>query len=380
MNESFARADAGTTGREVDIFCHIGKVLTSSLELNEVFRRVMKVIGDYFNPQYWSLLLMNEETQQLRFEIVVGVDAEKLRGFCLNRGEGIAGWVSLNGKPLVIEDVRKDSRFSPRVDRLLDFTTRSVVCVPLLTGKNRVVGTIELINKITPVPTSAGSDSTITGTAQNVETFTEMDMLLLSSIGVFTGIAVENAFLYQKVHELAMIDSLTGIYNRHYFNEIFQSEVERVNRYGHTICVVMIDVDGLKAINDNYGHLTGDKVLHTIAELLKSSVRASDIVARFGGDEFVILMPQADESRGRAMVGRIQELIAQWNEKPSIPGVRLGVSFGINAAGPEKVKKIILEADQALYLSKSLREKPEELTAEDRIRRYLRDTISSENN
>ncbi|MBW2307467.1 MAG: sensor domain-containing diguanylate cyclase [Deltaproteobacteria bacterium] len=371
MNDNFAMPDCSTRNREVSVFCHIGTVLTSSLESKEVFRRVMKVIGDYFNPQHWSLLLMNEQTRQLSFEIVVGADAGKLVGFCLEPGEGVAGWVSLHGKPLVVDDVRKDPRFSQRVDRLLDFTTRSVVCVPLLTGKNRVVGAIELINKIAP-----GSDSAIEETDSKVEAFTEMDMLLLSSIGVFTGIAVENAFLYQKVHELAMIDSLTGLNNRHYFNEVFQREVERVNRYGHTICVVMMDVDGLKAVNDTHGHLTGDEVLQTIAGLLKTSVRISDTVARFGGDEFVILMPQADESKGRILVERIQNLIDRWNEKPSIPGVRLGVSFGIHAAGPGNVKNIIMGADQALYHSKSLRERPEEITADDRIRRYLRNGVS----
>ena len=360
MKIDTTNANTTTVESQLDIFSNIGRILASSLDLKEVFRHVMEIIGDYFAPRNWSLLLMEEETERLKFEIVMGVDAGKLKNFYLEQGEGIAGWVCLNGKPLVVENVQKDPRFSSRVDQLLDFKTRSVVCVPLLNGKNRVVGVIELINKLT-------SDS------EGV--FTEMDMAILSSIGVFTGIAVENAFLYQKIIELAMIDSLTGINNRHYFNETFEREVERIHRYGHTLCVLMMDVDGLKAINDQHGHLTGDKVLCAIADILKSSVRKSDILARFGGDEFVVLMPLAGEYEGMELSKRIQGLIERWNEKSLIPGVKLGLSIGIHTSGPKNVKDILSTADQKLYQDKSFRKKAEEIMSEDQMRHYLWDNL-----
>ncbi|MDO9528739.1 MAG: sensor domain-containing diguanylate cyclase [Syntrophales bacterium] len=363
------KMDATTVQNQFDIFNNIGKILASSLDIKEVFRRVMEVIGDYFAPQNWSLLLMEEETGRLKFEIVMGVDAGKLKNFYLERGEGIAGWVCLNGKPIVVEDVRKDPRFSSRVDQLLDFQTRSVVCVPLVDGKNRIVGVIELINKLTSELVTSDSGGV----------FTEMDMAILSSIGIFTGIAIENAFLHQKIVELAMIDSLTGVNTRHYFNETFEREVERIYRYGHTVCVLMMDVDGLKAINDQHGHLTGDKIIRTVADILKSSVRKSDIVARFGGDEFVVLMPMSDESNGRELSKRIQELIDEWNKKSLIPGVKLGLSIGIHEAGPTNAKDILSIADQKLYQDKSLKKKAEEITSEDQMRRYLRDTLPEEN-
>ena len=362
MKIGTTNADATAVQSHFNIFSNIGRILTSSLDIQDVFRHVMEIIGDYFSPQNWSLLLMEEETGRLKFEIVMGVDAKKLKNFCLERGEGIAGWVSLNGKPLVVEDTRYDPRFSSRVDQLLGFKTRSVVCVPLLDGKNRVVGVVELINRLT----------------EGKGFFTEMDMAILSSIGVFTGIAIENAFLHQKIVELAMIDSLTGINNRHYFNETFEREVERVCRHGHTICVLMMDVDGLKAINDQHGHLTGDKVLCAIGDILKSSVRKSDTVARFGGDEFVVLMPLTDESRGRKLSKRIQKLIEKWNEKSLIPGVKLGLSIGVHAAGPENVRDILSTADQKLYQDKNFRKKAEDIISEDQMRYYLRNNLLGE--
>lgn len=362
MKIGATNADTTAVQSHFNIFSNIGRILTSSLDIQDVFRHVMEIIGDYFAPLNWSLLLMEEETGRLKFEIVMGVDAKKLKNFYLERGEGIAGWVSLNGKPLVVEDMRNDPRFSSRVDQLLDFKTRSVVCVPLLDGKNRVVGVIELINKLT----------------EEKGFFTEMDMAILSSVGVFTGIAIENAFLHQKIVELAMIDSLTGINNRHYFNKTFEREVERVCRHGHTICVLMMDVDGLKAINDQHGHLIGDQVLCAIADILKSSVRKSDTVARFGGDEFVVLMPLADESKGRKLSKRIQGLIEKRNEKSLIPGVKLGLSIGIHAAGPENVRDILSTADQKLYQDKNFRKKAEDIISEDQMRCYLRNNLLEE--
>lgn len=350
MNVNTTNADAKSIQGQANIFCNIGRILTSSLVPSEVFRRVMTVIGEYFSPRNWSLLLMEEETKRLKFEIAMGVDASKLKNFYLEPGEGIAGWVCLNSKPLVVEDVRKDPRFSPRVDQLLGFITRSVVCAPILNGNNRVVGAIELINKIPPSSMTFSEGTIPTSTA-----FTEMDMAILSSIGVFTGIAAENAFLHQKVKGLASIDPLTGLNNRHYFNEKFYHEVERVKRYGQSICLLIMDVDGLKAINDCHGHLTGDKVLCAVADILKSSVRESDILARFGGDEFVILMPMADKSRGMKLSKRIHKLIHQWNEKSLIPEVKLGLSIGIYAAGPKNVDNLITMADQELYRCKNLR-------------------------
>jgi diguanylate cyclase (GGDEF)-like protein len=360
--------DDPATAGHYDIFCNIGTILTSSLDPDEVFRRVMSVIGEYFAPQYWSLLLLDDETGCLKFEIVMGVNAEPLNDFCLEPGEGIAGWVCRHGRPLVIEDVRYDTRFSSRTDELLGFDTRSVVCVPLLNGRNRIIGVIELINKVASTPDTSDVE----------ERFTNIDMAILSSIGVFTGIAAENAFLHQKVVELAMIDSLTGLNNRLCFSEAFEREVERMVRYNQKLCVLMADIDNFKMINDTHGHLMGDKILCAIADILRSSVRKSDIVARYGGDEFVILMPMADEAKGHIVATRIRDLLAEWNETSPLPDTTLGLSIGIHEADRENVKDILIKADEKLYQEKEHRKKPEDIVSDTQIRRYLRDTLAGE--
>ncbi|MCP4699623.1 MAG: sensor domain-containing diguanylate cyclase [Gammaproteobacteria bacterium] len=366
--------------KQSDIFCNIGRVLTASLNPNDVFERVMKIIGHYFSPRNWSLLLMEENSSRLKFEIVMGADASKLKDVFIEKGEGVVGWVCLHGKPLLVENALHDPRFSSRVDDILGFTTRSVVCVPLLDGKNQVMGAIELINKIVPPSAKSLAGSSAAGIIPSDETFTETDMSILSSIGAFTGIAAENAFLHQKVKELAIIDGLTGINNRHYFNEILQRETDNVKRYKHTICLLMIDVDGFKGINDKYGHLTGDKVLCDIAGILRTSVREGDVLARFGGDEFVILMPFADESEGRKLADRVRGLVRQWNAQALVPGLVLSMSIGVHASGPENIDKLLLMADHKLYHNKNFRKKPEELTSKEQMRRYLWDNLPAKAN
>ncbi|QTA81924.1 GGDEF and GAF domains-containing protein [Desulfonema limicola] len=360
-----------------DVFCNIGRVLTSSLDPEEVIKRVMYIIGDFFSPCNWSLLLMEQETGRLRFEIVMGVDSAKLKGVYIEKGEGIVGWVCMHGKPVLVEDVQNDPRFSSRFDNILKFSTKSIICVPLLNGKNKVVGAIELINKIVPPSVKSVSGLEAKEISPSKATFTKMDMKILSAIGAFTGIAAENAFLHQKIKELAMIDSLTGINNRHFFDEILQREIERVIRYNYTICVLMIDLDDFKSINDNFGHLTGDRVLRSIADILRLSIRESDFLARFGGDEFVILMPYAGETEGFKLANRIQQLVMKWNGKESVHGPKIGISIGVYEADRENVNNVLSGADQELYKCKSLRKKPEDLTSDEQMKRYLWYSLSS---
>jgi len=354
-----------------DFFRDIGVILTSSLQPEEVIDRVMKIIGNYFSPKNWSLLLVEEGTNRLKFEIVMGIDADKIRGVYLEQGEGVVGWVCENGKPAVIEDVISDPRFSSRIDNMIGFTTRSIICVPLLNGQNKVIGAIELINKIVPPSSKLMFDTDAKAVIPTDENFTQTDMKILSSIGIFTGVAIENAFLYKKVEELAMVDSLTGINNRYYFNKIMREETEHVKRYGHTMCLLMMDVDDFKNINDIFGHITGDRVLRSIADILRVSVRESDFLARFGGDEFVIVMPEAEESDAFKLAKRIQDMVTRWNTKESVQGLKLNISIGIYEAGLHNIDQILTEADRELYQCKIVKRKPQELRSSEEMRRYI---------
>ncbi len=344
------------------VFCEIGRALTSSLDPMEVFQRVMVVIGDYFSPRNWSLLLREKDGRRLRFEIVMGVEAARLKKVWVEEEEGIAGWVSRHGQPALVADVRDDPRFSARIDEILGFVTRSVVSVPLLNGDQQVIGVIELINKV-----GAGDDL-----------FTPEDMAILSAIGVFAGIGAEKAFLHQRVKELAMTDPLTGLGNRLYFNDTFSREAGLVARYGHPLCLLMMDMDNMKAINDRHGHLVGDQALVALAELLRGEIRTSDTIARLGGDEFVIIMPQTDAEAGGKLSLRIEDAIARWNLAAPLGKVRLGLSIGVQAGGPDEVDSLLAAADSNLYRVKKSRKTSRRMSHDEQVRHYLWDALADD--
>jgi diguanylate cyclase (GGDEF)-like protein len=160
----------------------------------------------------------------------------------------------------------------------------------------------------------------------------------------------------RRYKRLATRDLLTGLYNRNYFNEAIIRDVERAKRYGERLSFILIDVNDFKQINDAYGHLHGDGVLRACAEVLKHSVRKSDFLCRFGGDEFVIVTPQSACGDNRQLYERIEAHLAEWNAKFSAFDYRL--SFSIGCAAWEQGRDIVdvlHEADQEMYRDKKKR-------------------------
>jgi len=161
----------------------------------------------------------------------------------------------------------------------------------------------------------------------------------------------ENVRLVQTMQRIAWTDSLTGVYNRHFFNEMLPREMERANRYQHQLSILLLDIDGFKRYNDTYGHLHGDVVLKTIARTFASQMRASDIIARFGGDEFVVILPETNRRKALTIADRIRGALAA----QSFNGSRLSVSIGVTSNRPGMTPEQLLEeADQDMYRRKNI--------------------------
>ena len=159
----------------------------------------------------------------------------------------------------------------------------------------------------------------------------------------------ENLRLYQTMRRIAWTDSLTGVYNRHFFNEMLPRELERAQRYRHQLSVLLLDIDGFKKYNDTHGHLKGDVVLRTIARLFSNQLRSSDTIARFGGDEFVVILPEANRRKASAIAERIREAVSAH----SFGNARLSVSIGVSSFRPGLASEQLLdEADQDMYRRK----------------------------
>lgn len=185
-------------------------------------------------------------------------------------------------------------------------------------------------------------------------------ILFLGALYFFIGRLLQNIKeAQQKLVELATIDDLTQLYNRRYFFERFDQEMERAKRYQRPLSCIILDIDHFKTVNDTYGHLTGDQVLRDISEVLKKNCRQSDLAGRYGGEELIVLLPETDSAGAMIIAERIREMIEQ-HQTVNGKGVTIQVTVSLGVAsltGPElriidKHERIVQYADDALLLAK----------------------------
>ncbi len=311
----------------------IGKLLTSTLESEKVLQLITEKVGELLSAKNWSLLFVDEEREELYFGIVVGEGSEKLKGKRLKLSEGIAGWVATHKKPILIPDVTKDPRFFPGMDKISGFKTESIICAPLM-SRGKVLGVIELINK------KIGDE------------FTEADLESLVHLADFIAIAIDNAKNFEKIQELTIRDDLTCLYNTRFFHEMLEREIKRAMRKKRELSLIFMDLDHFKEVNDTYGHIYGSALLKEVAEVIMHSVRNIDIPIRYGGDEFVIILPETAKSQAEIVAKRILNNI---REKVFLKqeglNLKLTASIGF-ATFPDDAKdkeSLIKSADNAMY-------------------------------
>jgi diguanylate cyclase (GGDEF)-like protein len=318
---------------EVSIFHELGKALTSSLQLDQVLRTIMEKINEFLRPDTWSLLLMDQEKNELYFQIATGAGAEALRDVRIKLGQGIAGWVAQSGEVIVVPDTSKDSRFFAKVDEKTKMETRSIVAVPVR-FRDQCLGVIELINCI------------------GEEGFSPRDLALLEALADYAAIAIENARHVHRIHELTIKDDCTCLYNARHLNFILDTEIYRSNRYAFEFSLLFIDLDHFKAVNDTHGHLVGSRLLGEVGEMIKNSCRQIDMAFRYGGDEFVVLLPQTSKENAIRVAHRLHKRIRDtiWLKAAGLE-VKITASVGVASyPGDSKTKADLLHlADEAMY-------------------------------
>jgi diguanylate cyclase (GGDEF)-like protein len=177
-------------------------------------------------------------------------------------------------------------------------------------------------------------------------------LMVLGYTVALGGALLDNARLFEQVHHLAVSDPLTGLANYRRLLDVLENETERTNRTGRPFSVLLLDLDGLKKINDSYGHLVGSRAICRLADILRIHCRAVDTAARYGGDEFALVLPESKEDDAHRVANRIREVLAREEEQPS-----LSASIGISVyrGDGERIEKLLSEADQDLYAEKAKR-------------------------
>ena len=309
---------------------YIQNSISTIRDTRMLFEAVNDMIIGVIGPTYSSIILRkNFESDEVTiedFELwATNIEEINREGFL--RRDCIVLWDKLvAGSGLMYKTDTCDLK-------LYDSRLKSIIAVPLMV-KDKKAGMIVVTHL--------------------VEDALNIDFLrLLEVISGNMSIALENTWLYEKMHDLATIDAVTGIYNRSYFNQVVEEElIKAMNR--NPMSIVMADLDYFKSVNDNYGHLFGDRVLKEVAQIMQSNIRGGDILARYGGEEFAIILPRADSDQAYAVIERLRQKIEDTVVEDKKNSIYTTVSFGV-AAYPEdgaSVRKIIQKADQALYLAK----------------------------
>src|SRR3954463_11847774 len=321
---------------EISILHDVAKALTSSLNLDSILQTIMEKMAVFFRPDTWSLLMVDEQKDELYFAIAVGDAADALKSIRLRVGEGIAGWVAKHGESLLVPDVYNDPRFAKRIDEMTKWQTRSIICVPLK-SKHRVLGVIQLINCA-------------------MESFSDNEIFFLNALCDYAAIAIENARSVEKIQELTITDDCTGLYNARHLYKTLEAEVYRSARFNYEFTVLFIDLDRFKQVNDTHGHLVGSKLLAEVGYAIKAHLRLIDYAFRYGGDEFVILLPQTGKESATIVARRLLDFFRTTNFlKDESLNLNIRASFGL-ASYPDDAKsahEIIRQADEMMYVVKN---------------------------
>lgn len=301
----------------------------SHLEPKQVMESVMMQIHRLIDCEAWSVLILeDDDSDTLGFAAAYGPDKDRLEGLQVPLGQGIAGWVAMYRQPVIVGNAQEDPRFLAEIDKHTSFKTRNILCAPLI-SRGRTLGVIEMLNR------------------KDENCFSESDLELVQILVNPAAVAIENAFLFQKAQMLTIQDDLTKLFNSRHLNYCLEVEIRRARRNCTPLSLMFLDLDGFKAVNDNYGHLQGSQSLIDIGRIIRESARDTDIVGRYGGDEFVLILPETDVDGAKQVAERIRSKIEEYKLKD----INLTASIGISGMPRHGYTKetLIRLADKAMY-------------------------------
>ncbi len=321
-----------TMSEQLIACAELGKVVTGTLDRERILEHILNRLSELVAARTGPLYLLPEDTRELGFELAAGLDLTELPETTLQIDQGIAGTVVRTGQPILVPDAENDPRIHRHIDDKTGFVTRSLITLPLKRGDS-VIGVLQMINP------------------EDESLFDEARLPVLELISDFVAIAMTNASNHERMTALTLADDVSGFFNARYLHqtlaELIESETET--------CLVFLDMDQFKHIVDTYGHPLGGKVLKEVAEVIDSRLDDDDSLIRYGGDEFVILLPRHDKKTALKKVERIRQAVVSTSFLVEDGhDVRATASFGI-AHYPEDAtdaKELLRSADTALFRSK----------------------------
>ncbi len=317
------------------VFHQLTRSLTSSFDLDTILRTILEHMERTIEAELWTMLMLDEASQELSYAIAAGGEQARLRDLRVKVGEGVAGWVVEHGETLIVPETEHDERIS-RENSLQPRRVRSVIAIPLR-GRKGTHGVIEIFNP-------------------RAEQMTDYVIAFLHILADHAAIAIENAQDVARIQQLTITDDTTRLYNVRYLYEVLTRELDRCGRLRRPVSLAFLDLDRFKLVNDVHGHLIGSELLAQVGGRLQELSRKQDWCFRYGGDEFVILMPETGAKAALEQAGTLLHALMETGFRmKSGLSLRVSASVGLATApdDTDSVHGIIGAADTRMYMVKS---------------------------
>ncbi len=309
--------------------------LSSTLNFEEVLDRILINLEKVIPNNHANIMLVGEDGVA-KIVRARGYDAELLEKLVSQVHLNVSETPTLHrmattGAPVIVMDTKTDPIW---IQRISSSWIRSYLGAPIHV-KGEVVGYINL-------------DS------DQANMYNRIHTERLELFARQAAIAVENARLFERVEQMAIVDDLTGLFNRHHLFELGEREFERYKRHENSLSLIYMDLDHFKDVNDRYGHATGDRVLQNVASILGSSLRKMDIAGRIGGEEFLLLLPETDMERALLVAERIRKNIAETKTQVNDVDISITASLGVITMSDQysSLQALISAVDQSMYQAK----------------------------
>jgi diguanylate cyclase (GGDEF)-like protein len=319
------------------VFHQVARSLTSSFDLDAILRTIIEHMERFVEAELWTLLMLDDARQELYYAIAAGGEEASLRDLRVKVGEGVAGWVVEHGETLIVPEAEADD---PRLKKIQDAewrsgtasSVRSLIALPLR-GRKGTHGVIEIFNP-------------------RADQMTDYTIAFLHILADHAAIAIENAQDVARIQQLTITDDTTGLYNVRHLYDVLRRELERCGRLGLPVSLAFLDLDRFKLVNDAHGHLVGSELLAHTGRRLQELSRPQDWCFRYGGDEFVILLPETDAAAALAQASALNEALMKTRFHMK-NGLELMVSASVGVATSpedgETVHEVIGAADTRMY-------------------------------
>jgi diguanylate cyclase (GGDEF)-like protein len=312
--------------KELALLYEVSQSFISTLDFDRLLKNILQRLKETFGYLNLAIMLVDEKRQELYPHSFINYP-EHVRKLRFKIGtEGITGYVAYTKKPYYAPDVSKDPYYRIGVEE-----AQSELCFPLMIGE-RLIGILDV-------------------ESPEVNGFSQDDIKMLSGLSAQIAIALENSRLYEEAKELSLTDPLTNMPNRRSFELFLDSEIKRATRYQRKFSILMVDFDNFKEYNDTFGHPAGDEILKKFSAYMKDTIRDVDFIGRYGGDEFIAVLPETDRTFALEVAERMRNKIAMQHVEPNIT-----LSVGIASFPQDSTDKssLIELADLACYEAKEL--------------------------